>query len=200
MDTCSAHAIADRLHAAAAGLSGERVALRQIADAHGTAAQGTMLVLLSMPCMLPIPGVGSVLGFGLIALALTLWSTQGTLQLPSRVAGFNMSCAMAERVLKRQARLFSLAGRHARERWSTLATQRLHRLWQIPKVVLMAVIIILPLPLGNVLPALALSLLGVGLIYRDGLAVLGSVVMAGLAVLYVTALALGAVELGQWLS
>ena len=191
--------LADRLHAAANGLTGERVALRQIADAHGHAAQGTMLIMMSVPCMLPIPGVGTVLGTGLLALALTLWSTQGTLQLPARVARFDMPCGMARRVLKHLARLYALAGRHARERWPTLATQRLHRAWQIPKVLLMAVIIILPLPLGNVLPALALALLGVGLAFRDGLAVLASVGMAALAVLYVTALALGAVELTEWL-
>lgn len=189
--------LVDRLQTAADGLRGERVALGEIAAAHGPAAQGTMLVLLSVPCMLPIPGVGSVLGFGLIALALTLWSTQGSLCLPARVAAFNMPIALGQRVLRDLARVYSLAGRHARERWSTLATQQMHRAWQIPKVLLMAVIIILPLPFGNILPALALALLGLGLAFRDGLAVLASVLMAALAVAYVMALALGAVELGQ---
>lgn len=200
MSRTAAESLADHLQAAAVGLSGERIALRQIADAHGPAAQGTMLVLLSMPCMLPIPGVGTVLGLGLLALALTLWSTQGTLQLPARVAGFDMSRAMAHRVLQHLSGLYALAGRHSRARWTTLATQRRHRTWQIPKVVLMAVIIILPLPLGNILPALSLALLGLGLAFRDGVAVLASVVMAALAVAYVMALALGAVELGQWLA
>lgn len=199
MSTHNCNALADRLTTAANGLKTERVALREIADAHGPAAQGTMLIMMSVPSMLPIPGVGTVLGMGLIVLALTLWSTQGCIQLPARVASFDMSLDMARRVLQNLARLYSLAGRHTCERWPALATSRVHRAWQVPKVLLMAVIIILPLPLGNILPALALALLGVGLAFRDGLAVLASVVMAGLAVTYVTALALGAVELGQWM-
>lgn len=200
MSRPSAESLADRLQAAAEGLTSERVVLRQIAEAHGPAAQGTMLVLLSLPCMLPIPGVGTVLGLGLLALSLTLWSTQGSLQLPARVAGFDMPLAMARRVLQHLSGLYALAGRHSRARWTGLATQRLHRAWQIPKVLLMAAIIILPLPLGNILPALSLALLGLGLAFRDGVAVLASVAMAALAVAYVGALALGAVELGQWLT
>jgi hypothetical protein len=192
--------LSDRLHAAAQGLRTERVALREIAAAHGDSAQGTMLVMLSVPTMLPIPGVGTVLGMGLLALALTLWSTHGHVTLPARVAAFDMPCSRARRLLHQLSRVYAVAGRHARERWSFLATQQAHRLWQIPTVLLMALIIILPLPLGNVLPAIALALLGVGLAFRDGMAVLASAVMAGLAVAYVTALAFGAVELGLWLA
>lgn len=53
----------ERLRDAAAALDGERVALSTLADLHGPAAQGTLLVLLAAPCMLPMPGVGGVLGW-----------------------------------------------------------------------------------------------------------------------------------------
>jgi len=45
--------------------------LSHLAAVHGPAAQGTLLVLLAAPCLLPMPGVGSVLGIGLALLALT---------------------------------------------------------------------------------------------------------------------------------
>ena len=37
---------------------------------------------------------------------------------------------------------------------------------------LMAAIVVMPIPFGNVLPALALSFIGLGLVFRDGVAVL----------------------------
>jgi hypothetical protein len=40
----------------------------------------------------------------------------------------------------------------------------------------MAFIVILPIPLGNLLPALAMMLIGLGLVFRDGVvAVLGMI-------------------------
>jgi hypothetical protein len=193
----------ERLHAAAEHLAGPealaQVRLEHIAQAHGPAAQGTLLVLMALPCLLPIPGVGTVLGSGLLLMALWLLRPQVPLTLPGRVARFQMSNQAAQRVLRQLARLYDLAGRHARERWTALATHRLHRLWQVPKVMLMAGIIILPLPLGNVLPAIAVALLGLGLAFRDGLVVLLSTLFASLSVAYVAALGLGLVQLGAWL-
>ncbi|MFN7725333.1 MAG: exopolysaccharide biosynthesis protein [Rubrivivax sp.] len=193
----------ERLQAAANRLAepdGEPlVRLDDIAQAHGAAAQGTLLVLMALPCMLPIPGVGTVLGSGLLLMALLLWRPQVPLSLPARVARFELSNSTAQRVLRHLARIYQLASRHARERWVPLATHPLHRLWQVPKVMLMAGIIILPLPLGNVLPAIAVALLGLGLAFRDGLAVLMSTVFAALSVTYVSALGLGLVQVGSWL-
>ena len=49
----------------------------------------------------------------------------------------------------------------------------------------MALIIFLPIPLGNLFPAVALLLFGLGLLTRDGLMMLGSLLLglAGLAFL-----------------
>jgi hypothetical protein len=39
-------------------------------EAHGSANQGTLLGLLAVPCLLTAPGVASVLGIGVAALAI----------------------------------------------------------------------------------------------------------------------------------
>jgi hypothetical protein len=64
--------------------------------------------------------------------------------------------------------------------------------WLCAKVAVMGLIIFLPLPLGNVLPALALLLLGAGLALRDGLAVGLSLLVAALALVYTAAIGLTA--------
>jgi hypothetical protein len=180
-----------RLRDAAAALNGERVALAQLADLHGPATQGTLLVLLAAPCMLPMPGVGSVLGLGLALMALAMWRGHDAARLPQRVARVEMSTPWARRVLELLARFYDLAGRLSRTRLSRLTESRA-RSWIAVKTGLMAVLIILPIPFGNVLPALALMLLGLGLVFRDGVAVLLSAALAGGALLYTAGLGVAA--------
>lgn len=175
-----------RLHDAAAALTGEPVALSHLADVHGSAARGTLLVLLSAPCVLPVPGVGNMLGAGLVLLALAMWRGQASHQLPSRVAGWQMPAHWAQRVLGLLARFYGLAGRWSRQRMLHLVDGP--QGWIAPKVGLMGALIFLPIPFGNVLPALALSLLGLGMVFRDGLAVLLALVAGGAAVAYTAGL------------
>ena len=79
-----------RLRRAAAALGDERVSMQTLAQAHGPAAQGTWLLMMAVPCLLPVPGVGTVLGLGLLALAVTMWRGQTADALPGRVAGLEM--------------------------------------------------------------------------------------------------------------
>jgi hypothetical protein len=71
----------------------------------------------------------------------------------------------------------------ARLRWWV---QPGHRVWLAPFVAAMAMIIFLPIPFGNVVPAAALLLIGLGLVFEDGLAMLTGV-LVGLALVAVLA-------------
>jgi hypothetical protein len=175
-----------RLRAAADALTGEPVALSHLADVHGSAARGTLLVLLSAPCVLPVPGVGNVLGAGLLVMALALWRGQDGQQLPARVAGWQLSAHWARRVLGLLARFYAAAARWSRQRLPQLVDGP--QAWLAPKIGLMGALIFLPIPFGNVLPALALSLLGIGLVFRDGLAVLLAMLAGSAAVAYTAGL------------
>lgn len=64
-------------------------------------------------------------------------------------------------------------------------------------LLVMAVTIVLPIPFGNLLPALALIVAATGFIARDGLPVLVSMVIALLAVLWTLALLVFGAELLQ---
>jgi hypothetical protein len=74
------------------------------------------------------------------------------------------------------------------------------RWWKAPLIIIMAIIIFLPLPLGNVLPAMSLLFLGIGMLFRDGVAVLLGILFALLACAFVGALGLAAIDLGRVLS
>lgn len=195
--------IAQRLRDASAGLSQERVALSQLADLHGPGAPGSLLMLLAAPCLLPVPGVGTVLGLGIAMLALALWRGQAACTLPQRVGDLQLPLRWARRVLTLLARVYERASRLARQRLPHLADVA-PRSWLAAQVGSMALLIVLPIPFGNVLPALALMLLGLGLVFRDGVAVLLAAGTAAAALAFTAGLGLaawwwGVQPLTQWL-
>lgn len=199
-DAVSAPPIVQRLRAAAAGIRHERVSMRTMAQIHGPDAHGTLLLLLAMPCVLPVPGVGTVLGLGMAALALAMWRGHGAPCLPQRVAELELPCLWARRVLVGLAVAYAWAGRHARARLSHLAFAG-RRSAAALAVGLMAVIVVLPIPFGNVLPAVAVVFIGLGLVFRDGLAVVLGLLMSGLALAVTVGLVLAAWGFGsEWIT
>lgn len=192
--------VVQRLRDAAAAIRDERVLMRAMAQAHGPDAHGTLLLLLAMPCLVPVPGVGTVLGLGMAALAVAMWRGRSEPCLPQRVAELALPGRWARRVLTGLATAYALAGRHAKERASHLAGPR----WQptiAATVGVMAFIVVMPIPFGNVLPAFALVLLGLGLVFRDGVAVVLGLVAAGLALFATAGLTLMAWSWGsEWIA
>ncbi|MBT9490967.1 MAG: exopolysaccharide biosynthesis protein [Paucibacter sp.] len=178
-------ALSARLRSAALTLPAEGVSLQQLAAAHGPAAQGTLMILLAAPCLLPVPGVGSVLGLGLLAMAMALWRGNSAESggLPRRVAEFNLPSLWAARVLRLLARFYATSGRLTRPRLQSLSDGSSQR-WLAAKAGTMAALIVLPIPLGNLFPALALMLLGLGLVARDGVAILAGMLMAVISILF----------------
>jgi hypothetical protein len=185
------HDLQRHLKDCASRLGDGPVTLRELVDLHGPSVPGSLLIIVAAPCVLPIPGIGNVLGTAMVLLALALWRGADPALLPERVANWQMPSAAARRVLLLLAGIYGLAGRWSRQRLTRLA--RIDpRSWLAPKVALMGVVIFLPLPLGNLLPALAVTVLGVGVSMRDGVAVAASVVLAGASMGYALALAAGA--------
>lgn len=179
--------IVQRLRDAAAGIRDERVSMRAMAQAHGPDAHGTLLVLLAMPCLLPVPGAGTVLGLGIAALAFAMWRGQLAPGLPQRVAELELPRHWAQRVLVGLASAYAVAGRHARARLCHLADAG-RRSATALAVGLMAAIVVMPIPFGNLLPALALVFIGLGMVFRDGVAVVLGLLMSGLALVATTGL------------
>lgn len=172
--------ISQRLRKAAEDLQTERVSLQSLAQAHGCATQGTLLLLMAAPCLLPVPGVGTVLGLGLAALAVAMWRGQAAEHLPEWVARIELPRPWALRVLALLASTYGVAGRLAKMRFADFACVG-RRSWPSATVGLMAVIVVLPIPFGNVLPAVALMLIGLALVFRDGVAMLLGMVAAAFA-------------------
>jgi hypothetical protein len=171
--------ISEQLREAAASLADEQVSIGELLEAHGPAARGSLLLLLAVPCMLPIPGTGTVLGIGVLALAVAIWRGQPEAALPRRVSELAMSRHWGQRVLQTLATLYALAARVVKARSCRLMPE-CAAAWLAAPIAAMAVVLILPIPFGNILPALVLILIGLGMAFRDNLAVLLGALAAAL--------------------
>ena len=187
---------ASRLRSAAAALEGQTMSLQQLFRLHGRAGPGALLVVLSVPCMLPIPGAGMFLSMGMVMVAWMIWRYYPRLVMPRKVGRWKLSATMARRALHTLAWMYDQASRVMRVRMAWWL-QPLHRIWLAPLVALLALVIFLPIPFGNVLPAAVLMLIGLGLVFEDGLALLIGVALGVTLLAVLIALAS---EMTHWAS
>lgn len=168
--------------------------LEEIRDRLDERAYGLLILLLSIPCLVPgLYGVPQVVGVAIILLAGQLlvgreepWLPRWLLKLRAKAGWLKAMADFAESKLG----------------WiDRLSRPRLRRFADGPGEKLAAVFMILAtltivLPMTNTIPSVALALLSVGLIQRDGLFVIGGAALttAWLTILGVvaTGLLLGA--------
>lgn len=138
---------------------------------HGEASASVLLLVLAMLCVTPIAGVGTLLG-GVILLIAWRWHRgMDACVLPERLGRVTLNEAWTRRCLHALAWTYATANLRLRERWCVLCHRGTHDWWRL-WIATMALLILLPLPLGNVLPALSLVLLSLGWMFRDGVMLL----------------------------
>ena len=166
--------ISRRLRSAAQDSAGElRLSLRELLHLHGDGSGAVLLMVMALLSTVPIAGAGTVLSFGMLALAWAWLRGRDTMHLPDRLAQLTLNATWTRRCLHGLAWTYERADRWLCPRWQALCHAR-SRFWWAMWIGLMAVLILLPLPLGNVLPGLSLILLSLGWLFRDGLAMLVS--------------------------
>jgi len=171
----------------ASGAAPMSLSLGEVVDLHGHGSGAVLLMVMSLLTVLPVAGVGTVLSFGLWALALAWMAGRDAIVLPSRVGAVTLRGSWATRCLELLAMTYESAARWLRPRWRVLVHPRLRLGWGL-WIALMAGIIFLPLPLGNVLPSLSLIALSLGWMFRDGVAMLVSGVFGAGAIAYLITL------------
>lgn len=164
--------IARRLRSAAHDEAGPaRLSLRDLLHLHGEGSGAVLLLLMALLSTVPIAGAGSVLSLGIFALAWAWLRGRDSLHLPPRLAALQLNPTWSRRCLLSLAWTYESAERWLRPRWAALSHTRT-RIWWALWIALMAALIFLPLPLGNLLPGASLMLLSLGWLFRDGLALL----------------------------
>ncbi|MDM7459422.1 MAG: exopolysaccharide biosynthesis protein [Paracoccus sp. (in: a-proteobacteria)] len=163
----------------------ERISLGHLIEGFGNRAFGALLFIFAVPVALPIkiPGISAVLGAPLLFLSWQLMCGREQPWLPQVMRSRSFLrvdfARMLQRVLPSIRRVERLVG--PRLIWMT--NRRGEQVIGLFAFVL-AVVLFLPIPFGNTPPALAIAIMALAVLERDGLAAIaGTLVgLAGIAV------------------
>lgn len=155
-------------------------------------AAALVLLVFSIPALIPTPGIPAGLLFGSLLTSIGLQMLWGVtpIRLPPGLSALRIDRAYLNRTIDRTLPHLVKCERWVRPRWHGLATPMMNR--GIGLVVcIMGVLIALPIPFGNTLPGLAVLVLALGLGQQDGVAVLVGLSLAIVAIVVSWGLFLG---------
>ncbi|GLK74322.1 exopolysaccharide biosynthesis protein [Ancylobacter dichloromethanicus] len=169
--------LSEVLNAIAADTSRERIAVGDLLKVMQERAFGPLMLIFALPNALPTPpGTSSVLGAPLVFLTAQLalgWSPW----LPPIIARRSIARKDFAAFVAKATPWLARAEKLLRPRFGVLAHPPAENIVGLMCFVL-AVVLVLPIPLGNMLPALAICLLALGILERDGLWIIAGMALA----------------------
>ncbi len=182
-ETTGKRRLSDILQNIADAPGDERIYLGSLITLFGNRAFGALIFIFAVPVALPIavPGISAILGAPLLFLTWQLLRGRPQPWLPSMIRNRSLKRVDFTRMLgKTLPSIRWLEGLVSpRFSWLTgpLAEQIIGGL-----AFLLSVILFLPIPFGNMLPALAIAILALAILERDGIAVIIGTLVGFLAI------------------
>lgn len=144
----------------------------QLVDSLGERTFGALMFIFAVPNIIPTPpGTSAILGLPLVILTWQVLIGRQSLWLPALVRERRISRDMLQTFVNKVTPVMTRLERVLRPRLSLIvnsnAAERAIGLVAFP----LALILFLPIPFGNIMPAAAIACLALGLAERDGLAV-----------------------------
>lgn len=163
------------------------VTIRELLYALKGRAYMLLVILLTLPFLLPVPLPGLSTPFGLAIILICLRLALGQRPwLPKSIQRRELPPGFIPRMLDLAARIIGWLERVLRPRWLVLTEHALIRQLHAIVMVATATILLLPLPIpfSNGLPGWSILLLACGLLERDGRAIVLGYLMFALSVIY----------------
>jgi hypothetical protein len=148
--------------------AGPRITLGQLAERLSERSFASLGILFAAPNLVPLPpGASTVFGIPLIFIAVQMMIGMHRPWLPQVLANRSLDRETCSGMVQRLQPWLARAERWVRPRWLILPPSLTQRVVGFIVLVL-AVTLTLPIPLGNWPPALAVTLVCLGLMERDG--------------------------------
>lgn len=166
-----------RLETIAGNAPDDGLTLGELTEQLGEQAFGVVLFVLAVPVCMPfLYGIPQIVALPMLAICAQLAMGRETLWLPERFAARRLSRADLVRTAQGAKKWFGWIENFAAPRLAFLSGPIAHRIAGV-MFCLFCLSILVPLPLTNTTPGVALALAALGLINRDGLLVLGGVII-----------------------
>ncbi|WP_245263186.1 exopolysaccharide biosynthesis protein [Azorhizobium doebereinerae] len=151
-----------------------RVSVGDLIDALRNRAFGISFLLFGLPNCIPMPpGIPVICGIILALIGLQMAMGRQELWLPQALARRTFSRSVLETIITRSSSWIAWFERWSRPRMEVFAGPTARRVVGA-LVVLLGFVLLLPIPfLGNMPPGIAVCILGLGLVERDGAVILG---------------------------
>lgn len=173
--------LSDILTSIAGDESHDRVSVADIFQAMGDRAFGALILIFALPNIIPTPpGTSALTGAPLVFLSAQLMLGQSP-WLPRIIADRSMTRSDFASIVSRISPWLARGERMLRPRLSFLIYPPAEYVIGLLCLIL-AIILTLPVPLGNILPAIAICLFSCGILERDGVFVLLGTAMFTVAV------------------
>ena len=189
MNTTKTRSLSELITDLQAHIDGDKTSIATILNAFHERGFGFFLFLIALPAALPIPAIGINTIIALPLMMLTAQQAIGrkTLWLPEKWKSKEVSSAKIEGFIESSKPWLKRIEFFIRPRLSFITQGVFSYVIGITGFI-MSLAVAIPLPLTNTVPAFGIALMAVGILMRDGLAVIGGILI-GLAwvVLLITA-------------
>lgn len=179
---------ADRLSAILTAIAeaqgNDRISIGDLLEALRHRALGALMFIFAAPTALPMPpGVSAIVGAPLLFLAVQLMLGMKP-WLPKFITDRSLSRVDFQRVISVIAPWLARAEKIMRPRLTFLAHRPFVYLLGLTCLIL-SLVLFLPIPLGNMLPSVAICIIALGLLERDGVWILVGLITAAVSVVVV---------------
>ena len=161
------------------------IPLSELMDNLGSKGFGLLLVFLSLPSALPIPapGYSSPFGIAIALIALQLLLGRTSLKLPKSLEKIEFKSGITQKILISAIHFLDKIETFIKPRWPQMQNKTVEILIALT-LILMATLMILPIPMTNTLPAMIIFLMAVSLSENDGLLTLLSLGLSSIVLAF----------------
>lgn len=185
--------LSEILAALAGDDSRDRISVHDMVETMRARAFGALLLIFAFPNILPTPpGTAGILGLPLIFLSAQMMLGLDP-WLPGFIARRSMARSTFQALVARIEPWLLRAERLLRARMQVLAHPRAQRILGA-LCLIVSIALVLPVPFANMAPSIALCLIGLGVLERDGLWIVLGVLAAFGSLVYVAGLAYALVK------
>lgn len=165
----------------------ELIRIADLIRAMGDRSFGHALAIFALPVASPLtlPGISAIVAIPLILISGQLLIGLSEPWLPGWIAKRSFKKQDFEKVVLKMLKYFGIVEKVIRPRWGFATTVVMERFTGLLLLIL-AIVIALPIPFGNMLPAIPIFVIGLGMTERDGLLIFAGSA-SGFAVLAVMA-------------